>query len=169
MSDTLLLNKDAQPVSMIPLSTVNWQDAIKFVFLDRVQVLEWYDDWVVRSPSWETRVPAVIIIKDFVRNKLYPRFSKYNVTLRDRFRCQYCNETVGMQSVTMDHVIPQSRGGKTAWENIVASCYDCNQKKGNKLMTPNNKPYRPTYYELVAIRKTMPFDIRHPSWNDYIN
>lgn len=168
MSDTLLLNKDAQPVNMIPLSTVSWQDAIRFICLDRVQVLEWYDDWVVKSPSWETRVPAVIIIKDFVRQKLYPRFSKYNVTLRDKFTCQYCEQPVGLQSVTMDHVIPQSRGGKTVWDNIVASCYDCNQKKGNRLIKPVKEPYKPTYYELVAIRKTMPYDIRHPSWVDYL-
>lgn len=168
MSDTLLLNKDAQPINMIPLSTVNWQDAIKFMCLERVQVLEWYDDWVIRSPSWETKVPAVIMVKDYVRSKLYPRFSKYNVTLRDKFTCQYCDSRVTLNSVTMDHVIPSSKGGLTNWENIVASCITCNQNKSDKLIKPKREPYRPSYYELVAIRKTMPYDIRHPSWEDYL-
>ncbi len=92
--DTLLLNKDASPISILPLSAVGWQEAIKYIWLDRVHVLEWYDDWVVRSPSWETRVPAVMMVKDYVKAKKYPRFSKYNVTLRDHFECQYCGVSV---------------------------------------------------------------------------
>ena len=68
----------------------------------------------------------------------------------------------------MDHVYPVSMGGKTNWENIVASCITCNQQKGNKLIKPKRLPYRPTYYELVKIRKELPFTIKHPSWEDYI-
>ncbi len=52
--DTLVLNKDAQPISILPLSAIGWQEAIKYMWLDRVHVLEWYDDWIVRSPTWET-------------------------------------------------------------------------------------------------------------------
>jgi len=98
--DTLLLNKDASPISILPLSAVGWQEAIKYIWLDRVHVLEWYDDWVVRSPSWETRVPAVMMVKDYVKAKKYPRFSKYNVTLRDHFECQYCGVSVTSGTVT---------------------------------------------------------------------
>ena len=59
MADTLVLNADAKPYSILPLSTISWQESIKYLILDRVTVLEWYDDWVVSSPSWETAVPAV--------------------------------------------------------------------------------------------------------------
>jgi 5-methylcytosine-specific restriction endonuclease McrA len=166
--DTLLLNKDASPISMLPLSAVSWQEAIKYMCLDRVTVLEWYDDWIVRSSSWETRVPAVMMVKDYVKQKTYPRFSKFNVTLRDRFECQYCGTDVTTKSVTMDHVYPISRGGKTCWENIVAACGPCNANKGSKLIKPRREPYQPTYYELVNIRKELPFTIKHPSWEDYI-
>lgn len=166
--DTLILNKDASPISVLPLSAVKWQDAIKYMWLERVTVLDWYDDWVVSSPSWETRVPAVIMVKDYVKSHKYPRFSKFNVTLRDRFKCQYCTTDVSTNTVTMDHVLPVSKGGKTNWENIVASCMKCNTTKGDKLTKPIREPYRPTYYELVNIRKQLPFDIRHPSWNNYI-
>jgi len=169
MADTLLLNRDGQPVSLLPLSAISWQDAIKYICLDRVTVLEWYDDWVVSSPTWETKVPAVIILKDYIKSKHTPRFSKYNVSLRDRFTCQYCGTDVQKTDVTMDHVMPSSKGGKTEWTNIVASCRSCNTKKGNELgWKPLRKPHVPSYYELAAIRKELPFDIGHPSWRDYL-
>ena len=166
--DTLLLNKDASPISVLPLSAVGWQEAIKYLWLDRVHVLEWYDDWIVRSPSWESRVPAVMMVKDYVKTKKYPRFSKYNVSLRDHFECQYCGTHVTSQTVTMDHVWPISRGGKTNWENIVAACPPCNAHKGSDIIKPRRMPYKPTYYELANIRKELPFDLKHPSWKDYL-
>ena len=166
--DTLLLNKDASPISVLPLSAVGWQEAIKYIWLDRVHVLEWYDDWIVRSPSWESRVPAVMMVKDYVKTKKYPRFSKYNVTLRDHFECQYCGTHVSTNTVTMDHVWPVSRGGKTNWENIVAACPPCNASKGSDIIKPRRMPYKPTYYELANIRKELPFDLKHPSWKDYL-
>ena len=166
--DTLILNKDGSPLSILPLSAVRWQEAIKYIWMDRVTVLDWYDDWVVSSPSWETRVPAVIMVKDYIKKNRNPRLGKFNVGLRDRFRCQYCADQLNMKSVTLDHVIPISRGGKTEWENIVASCMPCNSKKGSKLIDPKHKPYRPTYYELANIRRELPFEIKHPSWQQYI-
>lgn len=166
--DTLILNKDGAPISVLPLSAVSWKDAVKYMCLERVTVLDWYDDWVVRSPTWETKVPAVMIVKDYVRKHKYPRFSKYNVLLRDRMTCQYCPKEVTTSTVTMDHVHPISMGGATCWENIVASCMPCNTAKGSKLIKPKREPYRPTYYELVAIRKQLPFEIKHDSWNNYI-
>lgn len=166
--DTLVLNKDGQPVSLLPLSAVSWQEAIKYMILDRVTVLEWYDDWVVSSPTWETKVPAVMMVKDYIRRRANPKFNKFNLMLRDRFQCQYCDVEVSKATVTFDHVIPISKGGKTRWENIVASCGPCNSRKGSKLIKPLRQPYQPTYYELINIRKELPFTIKHPSWEDYI-
>lgn len=82
--DTLILNNDGQPISLLPLSAVSWQEAIKYMVLDRVTVLEWYDDWVVSSPNWETKVPAVMMVKDFIRRRNNPKFNKFNLILRDR-------------------------------------------------------------------------------------
>ena len=87
--DTLVLNADGKPMSMLPPSTIQWKEAITYLWLDKVVVLEWYDDWVVSSASWETRVPAVIMLKTMLRNNRKPRFSRYNVKLRDLFTCQY--------------------------------------------------------------------------------
>lgn len=169
MADTLILNSSGEPLSVLPLSTISWQDAIKFMCLDRVNVLEWYDDWIVSSQSWETRVPAVVMLKGYLRKNNKPRFSKYNVALRDKFRCQYCWEPIQKQEVTMDHVIPTSKGGVTKWTNIVAACKPCNTAKGNRMdWKPLREPHIPTYYELAKIRKDLPFELKHPSWRDYL-
>ena len=83
MAHTLLLNADAQPVSYLPLSAIKWKEAITYLWLDKVTVLEWYDDWMVRSESWETRVPAVMMLKQMQRRRQKPRFSKAKLYLHD--------------------------------------------------------------------------------------
>jgi len=169
MADTLVLNADGQPVSLLPPSTIQWKEAITYLWLEKVHVLEWYDDWIVRSSSWETRVPAVIMLKDMYKRRRNPRFSKYNVHLRDMFVCQYCNSKFSQKELTLDHVHPISKGGKTAWENIVSACNPCNSRKGNKTnIRPKMMPYRPTYYELANNRKQIEFEIRHPSWSTWL-
>jgi len=169
VSDVLVLNADAQPISYLPLSAVQWKEAITYLWLDKCDVLEWYDDWIVRSSNWETRVPAVIMLKEFQRRRRTPRFSKTNLYLRDLYTCQYCNNPFPRNSLTLDHVRPISLGGKTKWENIVAACGPCNTRKGNKMiMKPKRMPYRPDYYELVNKRKQLEIDVRHPSWNAYL-
>ena len=60
---TLLLNADMQPVSLLPLSVVDWQEAIRYLVLEQVEVMERHDNWVVHSANWETLVPAVIMLK----------------------------------------------------------------------------------------------------------
>lgn len=165
MSDTLLLNSDAQPISLLPVSTLTWQDAIKYMVLEKATVLSWYDDWTVRSARWETRVPAVLMLNEYMKPKMTVRYSKSNVFLRDRYHCQYCGCSVNRKTATLDHVLPMSHGGKTTFENTVTACGPCNAKKGNdKRVRPKNAPYRPNYWELVEKRKGMPFDIKHPDW-----
>jgi 5-methylcytosine-specific restriction endonuclease McrA len=169
MSDTLVLNADGQPVSMIPPSTIQWKEAITYLWLDKVHVLEWYDDWMVRSSSWETRVPAVIMLKDMMKRKQTPRFSRYNLYLRDMFTCQYCYTQLPTAKLTMDHVLPISKGGKTNWENIVTACNPCNGKKGNdERIRPKTRPYQPDYFELANKRKQIEFTIKHPSWEQFL-
>ena len=169
MSDVLILNANAQPISYLPLSVIQWKEAIRYMYHNKCDVLEWYDDWLVRSPSWETRVPAVIMMKEFVKQKSEVRFSKSNLYLRDQYICLYCDNQFSRSNLTMDHVIPLSHGGKTNWENIATSCSRCNGAKGNKtIMKPKYKPYRPGYWELVRKRKQMEFTIKHPSWELFL-
>ena len=169
MGQVLLLNADAQPVSYLPLSAIQWKEAITYMWLDKVTVLEWYDDWMVRSATWETRVPAVMMLKQMQKRRQKPRFSKNNLYVRDLYTCQYCNTPYTKSNLTLDHVVPISLGGKTSWNNIVAACGPCNHAKGNKThMKPLITPYAPDYYDLVNKRKKITFDVKHPAWIQYL-
>ena len=85
----LVLNADFRPLSYYPLSLWSWQDAIKAVFLDRVNIVSQYDK-TVRSPSFEMRLPSVVSLKTYIKPSRHPAFTRFNVFLRDRFTCQYC-------------------------------------------------------------------------------
>ena len=166
---TLILNADAAPISMLPLSTITWEESIKYLVTDKAAVLEWYDDWVVHSINWSTRVPAVMMLKEYQKKKTVVRFSKQNVFLRDQYCCQYCGIDIQKRHATLDHVLPVSHGGKSVWENCVCACGECNSRKGNNhKIRPKVAPCKPSYYELVEKRRKISWDLQHPSWADYI-
>ena len=153
---TLMLNADGAPISYLPLSTIPWEDAIKYLVLDKATPLEFYEDWIVHSANWETPVPSVMILKEYEKRKTSIRFSKHNVFLRDGYICQYCGDDVNKKTATLDHVLPVSHGGKTTFENTVCACSDCNASKGNnKKIVPKAKPYKPNYFQLVEKRKKL--------------
>lgn len=148
---TLMLTR-----SMAPHRVISWQRAIVLLYLGKVEVLEEYDEPIV-APSITLRTPAVVrLTKGGVSQKHKVRFSRVNVFTRDGFRCQYCGDKKGMESLNYDHVVPRVRGGKTSWENIVTSCYACNDRKGSR--TPDEagmkllrKPFKPTSLPLAPI------------------
>jgi 5-methylcytosine-specific restriction endonuclease McrA len=169
MSACLILNGDISPVSLLPLSTIPWQESIKYLINDRATVLEWHDDWIVRSERWSTKVPAVMILKEYHRNKTIVKFTKQNVFLRDMYECQYCGVGVTPNSATLDHIMPTCAGGRTTWDNCCCSCGKCNSYKGNDTrIKPNNTPYKPTYYDLAEKKRKLGWDFVHPSWEEYI-
>ena len=167
---TLILNADATPVSLLPLSTITWEEAIRYLVSKKATTLEWYDDWIVRSARWQTCVPAVMMLNEYQRKKTTIRFSKQNIFLRDEYICQYCGVQVTRKSATLDHVLPQSLGGRSVWENCTTACTVCNSKKGNdRRIVPKSKPWRPNYFALVEKRKKLGWDFLHPSWQNYLN
>ncbi len=168
----LVLNADFRPLSYFPLSTWNWQDAVKAVFLDRVSVLSEYER-EVRSPSFSMRLPSVIALRDFIPSARMPAFTRFNVFLRDGFTCQYCESKRPAPELTFDHVIPRARGGRTSWENVVTACGSCNLRKGSKLprechMIPRQEPRRPTSWELQDRGRGFPPNYLHESWRDFL-
>jgi len=168
MSDTLLLNACGNPISSFPVSTIGWQRAVKLYFLDKVDILESYDDWEISSPSYSMLVPATVITKHYYRPKHNVCFNRSNLAMRDEFKCQYCGYEHGYNELTIDHVIPRSHGGKTHWENCVIACKRCNNHKGSKLISPRRPPERPTYFRMAALRSRFPFQVKHASWLDYL-
>ncbi len=167
----LVLNADHRPLSYFPLSLVSWQEAVKQVFLDRVNILSHYDH-MVHSPSFEMRLPSVISLKFYVKPARQPAFTRFNVFLRDRFLCQYCG--LGPSSdMTFDHVVPRCQGGKTTWENVVTACSPCNLRKGGRMpkqagMEPAEEPMQPTVAQLHANGRAFPPNYLHESWHDYL-
>jgi len=85
------------------------------------------------------------------------------------YPCQYCSESFPVKELTLDHVMPVSRGGRTEWENIVTACKKCNHSKGSKLITPNRLPWKPEYWHIVScIREHHNFQLKHDSWDKYL-
>ena len=165
----MVLNADFRPLSYYPLSLWSWQDAIKAVFLDRVNIVSSYDR-AVHSPSFEIKLPSVVSLKNYVKPPQWPAFTRFNLFLRDKFSCQYCGE---MSDLTFDHLLPRSKGGETTWENVVTACSKCNLKKANHLyhvanMKPMQWPYKPNVHELHKNGKLFPPNYLHESWMDYL-
>jgi len=170
MADTLLLNADGNPVGLMPLSTITWQDAIKYLVLDKADVLYYHENWIVHSASWETAVPSVMMLREYMKTKTTIRFSRSNVYLRDNCECQYCGKAIDRKDATLDHVLPVSKGGKSTWENCTTACGPCNASKSDQVKgwKPKLKPYKPDFYELVNKRKRQPFNLRYEEWNQFL-
>ncbi|MCP5364912.1 MAG: HNH endonuclease [Hyphomicrobiales bacterium] len=168
----LVLNADFRPLSYFPLSLWSWQEAIKAVFLRRVNVVSEYEH-SVRSPSREMRLPSVIVLKQYVPIARRPAFTRFNVFLRDVFTCQYCNTSLPAEHLTFDHVIPRVRGGRTEWTNVVTACEPCNLRKGHRLprdcsIFPLREPHQPSSYELQENGRSFPPNYLHESWRDFL-
>lgn len=175
---TLVLNKDYTPFSVIPLSTIGWKDAITGYISDKYDVLKEYEGVVIRSPSLTLSLPSIVVCKEYRSPDLKIPFSKKNIFLRDDYRCQYCGKGFSGASLTFDHVVPRSKGGKTSWTNIVSSCDTCNRSKGNKeywvsplgKTSPLNPPYKPNYFDLAKKMRRRKLIIPEGSdWETYIN
>jgi len=144
--DTLLLSSTYEPVGPVP-----WQRAMTLWAAGRVEVLAEHADRVVSTVDRRFAMPSVI---RYVRGRLRRRrglhFTREGVFARDGGECQYCGVALTRAQSTYDHVTPRRLGGATCWENIVLSCFRCNQKKGGAPlhetnMTLRRPPRRPLF------------------------
>jgi 5-methylcytosine-specific restriction endonuclease McrA len=168
----LVLNADFRPLSYFPLSLWPWQEAVKAVFLGRVNIVSEYDR-EVHSPTRAMRLPSVVSLKDYIPAARRPAFTRFNVFLRDRFSCQYCGVRSPAEGLTFDHVIPKSLGGRTSWTNVVAACEPCNLRKGGVMpadaqMFPRVRPLQPTTIQLQENGRAYPPNYLHESWRDFL-
>jgi 5-methylcytosine-specific restriction endonuclease McrA len=151
MDRTLLLSAMYEP-----MATISWRRAITMLTLGKVEVIEAYDRQV-RSPSIVFKLPAVVrLVNRFRRYRRRVKFSKQNVFARDRWRCQYCGKRKSISQLTLDHVIPRSRGGANDWENVVTSCIECNTRKANRTpaqvgMKLRSRPIRPDWLPMFIV------------------
>ena len=130
-----------------PLNVCTVRRAVVLVLKEKAELVE-RSERAVRSESMTFPHPVVIRLVTYVRvprDQRRRRITRRAVFARDSWTCQYCGTGAHL---TVDHVIPRSRGGESVWENIVASCAPCNRKKGNKMpreaqMHPRSKPRPP--------------------------
>lgn len=124
----LVLNSSYEPIHICTV-----RRAIIMIFKGHA-VMQEPGGFALRSVNSTFLAPSVIRLLQFVRipyrNKLA---SKSNILIRDRYVCQYCGKPLRSQEVTLDHILPRSRGGESNWENLAACCPRCNVQKGSKL------------------------------------
>jgi 5-methylcytosine-specific restriction endonuclease McrA len=97
-------------------------------------------------------MPSVIRLLEYRRIPYQTRaLSRKNILLRDRNTCQYCGETLPPSDLTLDHVVPRSRGGNSTWENLVACCHPCNRYKGNRMLSEID--------DMILLRDPRPFSL----------
>jgi 5-methylcytosine-specific restriction endonuclease McrA len=123
----LVLNASYEPINVCAA-----RRAIVLV-LKGVASTEEHSHAHVHSCRQTVRLPSVIRLLEYRRIPVQTRsLSRKNILLRDRYTCQYCLDTLPSSELTLDHVIPRSRGGESTWENLVACCLACNNRKGNR-------------------------------------
>jgi 5-methylcytosine-specific restriction endonuclease McrA len=126
----LLLNQTYEP-----LGTVSVARAVIMVFKNTVSVEEFDGDRVLRSARAEFPVPSVIRRRIYInvrRRREASSMRRLRIYMRDKFRCQYCGEKRTAGELTLDHILPRSRGGDNSPVNVVTACVACNNRKGDR-------------------------------------
>ena len=167
-ASVLLLNADAQPLSLLPLSTISWQNAVKALYSDKVFVVKNYNNVFLNSTTISIPLPSIVMLNSYHRPPLRAKYTRKNLYIRDNYNCQYCGNKFSYSDLTIDHVIPKSKGGKLTWENSVAACGPCNVKKNDKIVKPLKDPKRPSWHQLNFASRNYHTTIPDASWQDYI-
>ena len=159
---TLVLNRNWQPIHV-----TNVARALTMLFAgtaravdDQYQVYDWsgwtdvpageYEE-AIRAGQLRVRIPEVIVLVLYGQMpRLTVSFSRRNLLRRDEFACQYCGRTPANSELTVDHVVPRSRGGESSWENCVLACRPCNRRKADRTpqqagMTLRTEPHTPRW------------------------
>lgn len=149
----------------LPLGKVTVHRALCLVLAHRAESVVADTQKLWRSQHLAVPEPRVIRLLSVVRvpRQLLP-FNRTNLFRRDAYTCQYCGRQPGKSHLTLDHLVPQARGGATNWENCVTACKTCNQRKGKRTpaeagMTLLRQPRRPQYVALLWIEARKEFDL----------
>lgn len=152
MNRVVILNAD-----YVYLNSVSWKRAIRLLVKGKAESLKDSAKKVITTGGKEIFIPLLMRLIKLVRMVYKNRvpFSKKNIYIRDKNTCMYCGVTE--KRLTIDHVIPKSRGGKTSWENCIASCKKCNATKADRTpheakMAIKRMPYQPTINEFLMIK-----------------
>ena len=149
MNAVLVLNQDFTPLTICSVNR-----AFLLVFLRKAELLKEVKSKKLRTVSKTFPFPSVIRIEKYVHLPYKSVvLTRHNIFKRDNHRCQYCGTT---KNLTLDHLIPKSKGGKSSWTNLVTACQECNTKKGDSSiektgMTLETKPFKPSYISFLKM------------------
>ena len=152
MEYCVLLNQDYSFLNII-----NWKKALCLVIKGKAKALKYSDRCVLHGDCGDSmKIPSVLVLMKLIRRIYRNRvpLTKKNIMVRDNFKCVYCESTL---QLTIDHITPVSRGGKTSFENCVTACRQCNHTKGSLLprecgMSMKKSPHQPTISEFLYKR-----------------
>lgn len=149
-----------------PLSFISDRQVVRLIVNDKVDIISFWDEDFFGS----MKKPAIIRLKSYIRKRpVVPRFNYKAVFKRDLYKCQYTGELLSASQLTIDHVIPKSRGGESSWQNCVTASKDINSVKGNKtpeeaglkLLGAPNYPQDPVSLEFRVMKEV------HDDWKCY--
>src|SRR5437868_12829410 len=146
LAPVLVLNASYEPINVCAA-----RRALVLV-LKGVAMAEEENGHYLHAARFALRVPSVIRLLEYRRIPHQSRaLSRKNILLRDRNACQYCGEVLPAGELTLDHVVPRSRGGASTWENLVACCHACNRRKGNRMLSELD--------DMILLREPRPFSL----------
>ena len=153
-----------------PLNIVSLQRAVVLLLKDKAEVLE-AAGALIRSERLALELPLVIRLVYFVRvpRRMPLPLTRRSLMSRDHFACQYCGSQPSKVQLTLDHVVPRSRGGRTDWDNVVTACIPCNQRKGDRRPKEAGMrllaiPEKPRFAAFVLLGRPG----YHETWSKYI-
>ena len=155
--------------SFKPIEIISWEEAFLLTWLNKAYAVEYSDTWV-HSARKAFQIPSVIVLFRYIEEKFFTLpCTRKNLMIRDENRCQYCDMAFRDSDLTIDHVIPRSKGGKTVWTNVVIACKPCNQQKSDLLLsqTPfslRRPPRKPSYRSIIKKR----IKSSNVKWKEYL-
>jgi len=165
VGDVLVLNATYEP-----LSVVSVKRAVVLLLKEKAEIVE-AAAAKLRSENLALPVPLVIRLVYFVKipRRISLPVTRRGVLSRDHYTCQYCGVSPPRKHLTVDHVLPRSRGGKTTWENVVTACEKCNGRKGSRTPAEANmhlltEPRRPRYIAIAALSSSE----ARQAWSKYM-
>jgi 5-methylcytosine-specific restriction endonuclease McrA len=155
--------------SFRPVDIIDAVEALVLCIVGKAHAIETHTA-EIRSVTQSFQLPSIIVLKRYVKFRFHSlACTRANLLWRDQNQCQYCAKSCSSDVLTIDHVIPKSRGGQNTWTNLVIACKKCNQKKGNKTPAESGmilirKPAKPK----TSILRFLTKGEISPTWKDYL-
>ena len=166
MKDISVLKLDS---SFKPIEIISGEQAFLLTWLKKAYAVAYSDKWI-HSAKEAFQIPSVIVLFRYIDEKYFTLpCTRKNILIRDENTCQYCAKTFWDSDLTLDHVMPKSKGGTSTWTNVVSACKPCNQKKRDYLVEDSpvsliRRPRRPTYRSIIK-KKIKTSNLQ---WKEYL-